>query len=147
MAQEAVAIARETGPTFLGPWALGMLALVSEDKEARRVALVEGEKILQQDCVGHNYLWFYRLAMDACLEDGDWDSVERYAAALEEYTMAEPLPWSDFYLARGRALAAHGRGQRDAQITTELQQLIDKAQRIGLQAPVPALEVAISTER
>jgi len=30
--------------------------------------------------------------MDAAINDSDWDSVERYAAALENYTSAELLP-------------------------------------------------------
>src|SRR5262249_45653739 len=34
-----------------------------------------------------------------------WDSVEHYAAMLEDFTRAEPLPWSDLFIARGRALA------------------------------------------
>ena len=34
--------------------------------------------------------------------------VERYAAALEEYTRSEPLPWADFFVARGRALPLAG---------------------------------------
>ena len=34
-AEEAVKISRETGPAFLGPFALGALALASEDPTAR----------------------------------------------------------------------------------------------------------------
>ena len=58
----------------------------------RAQALGEGEEILRQDCVGHNYLWFYRDAMEVSLEDADWDGARRYAAALEAYTRPEPLP-------------------------------------------------------
>ena len=29
------------------------------------------------------------------------------------FAAPEPLPWTDFYVARGRALAAWGRGERE----------------------------------
>ena len=35
-----------------------------------------------------------------------WAEALRYAQALADYTAAEPLPWSDFNIARARALAA-----------------------------------------
>jgi class 3 adenylate cyclase/tetratricopeptide (TPR) repeat protein len=144
LAEEAVAVARETVPTFVGPWALAVLALAAEDAATRRQTRAEAEDLLREDCVSHNYLWFYRLAMDACLEEGDWDGVERYAAALEAYTRPEPSPWSDFYIARGRVLAAHGRGQRDEELTAELERLAEEARRVGLRIALPALEAALA---
>ncbi len=68
------------------------------------------EQLLHDGSLGHNHFWFYRDAMDAALNDSDWDSVERYAAALENYTSAEPLPWTTFFITKGRALAKFGRG-------------------------------------
>ena len=44
-AEEAVKISRETGPVVLGPFALGALALASEDPTVRRAALTEGEAL------------------------------------------------------------------------------------------------------
>jgi hypothetical protein len=44
-------------------------------------------------------------ALEVCPDADDWDGVERYAAALDDYTRPEPLPWSAFFIARGRALA------------------------------------------
>jgi hypothetical protein len=82
--------------------------------------------------------------MDACLRSGDWDEVERYAAVLEDYTRPEPLPSSDFFIARGRALAAFGRGQRDAATTEALQRLRDEAAGVGLVTALPALEEALA---
>ncbi len=70
------------------------------------------EQLLHAGSLGHNHFWFYRDAMDAALNDSDWDSVERYAAALENYTSAEPLPRTTFFITKGRALAKFGRGTK-----------------------------------
>ncbi|MCH9046686.1 MAG: tetratricopeptide repeat protein, partial [SAR324 cluster bacterium] len=118
--EEALQICRETAMHFVGPWVLACFARVTENAQKRREALREAEKVLKEGCVGHNFFWFYRDAMQACLNAGEWDEVERYAAALKEYTRPEPLPWSDFYIARGRALAAHGRGERGEGLTQQL---------------------------
>jgi hypothetical protein len=82
--------------------------------------------------------------MDACLRSGDWDEVERYAAALEDYTRPEPLPSSDLFIARGRALAVFGRGNRDDATMQELKRLRDEAERVGLKTALPALEEALA---
>ena len=141
--EEAIAIGRQSGITYSGPWALGVLAMITRDPAQRRRALKEGELILRQECVSHNYFWFYRNAMEACLESGEWEEVERFAAALEAYTRAEPLPWSDFFIARGRALAAFGLGQRDAATIEELRRLRDEAERIGFKTAMSALDEAL----
>ncbi|MCZ6575191.1 MAG: tetratricopeptide repeat protein [Gammaproteobacteria bacterium] len=143
--QKALSISRETGNTFIGPVILGALAVVTGDPAVRRQALDEGVDILRKGCVSHNYLLFYRYAMEAALDSGDWDGVERYAAALEDYTRPEPLPWSNFLIARGRALAAYGRGVRDEVTMQELQCLRDEAERVGLKAALPPLEKVLST--
>jgi hypothetical protein len=56
-------------------------------------------------CQLHNQLRFYPDAMNVALELGDLDELERYAAALEAFSKPEPLPWADFFVARGRAPA------------------------------------------
>jgi hypothetical protein len=53
--------------------------------------LAEAEAIIAAGCVSHNQLRFYPDAMDVSLEL-DLDEVERYAAALEDFTRPEPLP-------------------------------------------------------
>ncbi len=75
----------------------------------------------------------------------EWNEVDRYAQALEDYTSAEPLPLTDFYISRGRGLAAFGRGKRDDATVQELQRLHDEAKRVGLELAVPALEKALSS--
>ncbi|MCZ6731347.1 MAG: AAA family ATPase [Gammaproteobacteria bacterium] len=144
LAQEAVAIMRDSGMGFLGPYVLGTLALVTDDPDRRRAALKEGQELLRSGSIAHNHLWFYRDAMEVCLQMAEWDDVGRYAEALEDYTSAEPLPWSDFFIARGRALAAYGQGERTQSTMQELRRLRDEAERAGLTVALPKLEDALS---
>jgi hypothetical protein len=147
-AQEAVKIGRETGPAFLGPFALGTLALATDDPAARQAALEEGEALLQAGAVSHNHLLFRRDAMDACLASGDWEGAERSAAGLEEFTRSEPLPFSDFYIARARALAAHGARRSDlSSLAAELARLHEEGERLGLRVALPPIERALEEIR
>jgi tetratricopeptide (TPR) repeat protein len=141
---QAFQISQETGATFVGPWVLSTLAQVSERPEERRRCLEDGEELLRAGCVGHNYLAFYPDAIQVALDDGDWDAVEGYASALEDYTRPEPLPRTDFFIARGRALAAFGRGARDPASVAELRRLRDQAEQVGLTMALPALDQALS---
>jgi class 3 adenylate cyclase len=142
--ERAVMVSRETGPSFAGPMALGALAAVTCDAEVRQTALAEGERLLAAGCVSHNFFWFYRDAMEAALDTGNWDEVDRYAASLETYTRPEPLPWTDFFIARGRALAALGRGRDDAAHSAALIRLQYEGQRLGLMTALPAIEAALA---
>ena len=83
--------------------------------------------------------------METSLRMEEWDEVDRYAQALEDYTRPEPLPRSDFFIMRGRALAAHGRGNRDQAIMAELQHLHDQAENIGRKFVLPALGTALAS--
>jgi tetratricopeptide (TPR) repeat protein len=142
--ERAVMVSRETGPKFAGPYALGALAGVTRDAEVRQTALAEGERLLVAGCVSHNYFWFYRHAMEAALDSGEWDEVDRYSASLETYTRPEPLPWTDFFIARGRALAALGRGRADAAPSAALIRLREEGQRLGLVTALPTIEAALA---
>jgi tetratricopeptide (TPR) repeat protein len=141
----AAEMSRSVGRAFNGARVFGALALVAGNDELRESALNEGEMLLREAAVSHNQLWFYRFAMDALLGAGEWERVEAYADALDEFTRAEPLPWSDYYIARGRALAAFGRGDRDEATIRELERLRDETKRIGFKAALPALEQALSS--
>jgi len=141
--RQAMVISRETAVSYCGPWVLGPIALITSDPRERQDALEEGEQLLRAGSVGHNHFWFYRDAMDAALEDSDFDNVERYATALESYTNAEPLPWTSFFIKRGRALAAFGAGKRGDATLGELKHLMEEAERVGLKAALPALEGAL----
>ena len=145
LTQQGIAILRESdsGMTFGGPIALGILAQAAADEQQCHRALAEAEAILDAGSVGHNYLNFYEDAMEACLQIGAWDEVDRYAGALQDYTRTQPLPRSDYFIARGRALAAHGRGQRDSATLQELRRLSDQADDSGFNLSKQAIEKAL----
>jgi class 3 adenylate cyclase/predicted ATPase len=145
-ARESLKVLRESesGMTFRGPAAFGVLALTSDDQDLREAVRAKAEDLLAAGSVSHNYFNFYEDGMEAGLQSGEWDLVERYAQALEDYTREEPLPRCDFFIARGRALAAHGRGNRDEANRAELNRLHDEATRVGLKLVIPSLEAALS---
>jgi hypothetical protein len=98
---------------------------------------------MTRECVGHNQLRFYPDAIEVTLQLADYDEIERFAVLLEDYTRPEPLPWSEFFIRRGRALAAIGRGARDRQLVAELNWLRNEGERLGYRLALPALEAAI----
>jgi len=141
--EQALQISRDTGVTFTGPRVLSGTALATEDPERRRSVLEEGEAVLRSGAISHNYFWFYRDAIEVSLNSGDWKSVELYAAALEDYTRPEPLPWCDFFVARGRALAAFGQGRRGADTLAELRRLREQAERNRYITVLSTLDAAL----
>jgi class 3 adenylate cyclase/tetratricopeptide (TPR) repeat protein len=141
---EALTISRETGMAFIGGMILGILALAADDPQVRSNALAEGEALLAAGSISHNHLHFRRDAIDACLDAGDWSGAELHSSALETYTREEPLPWSEFFGARGRALAACGRGRRDAALVVELARLMEEGKRLAFKLSLPALELALA---
>lgn len=141
---EALQISRDTGITFIGPWALSTRALISDAPAGRQAALDEGEAIIEGGCVGHNYFAFYRDAIEVALASQDWDAADAYIASLGRFNAPEPLPWCDFFMQRGAALAAHGRGQRDAELRRELARLRDAANQMGIMRSSPSLDAALA---
>jgi DNA-binding SARP family transcriptional activator len=145
-ASELIALAEEslieTGTGFSGPWVMAAKAVIAQDPDAKLQALAEGEAMLARGCVSHCHFHLHQLAIEIMLGLHDWDAAERHARALEDFTAAEPLPWSNFVVARGRALARHGRGKRDAALKSECQNLLETARTLGLDPMVPALEAA-----
>jgi tetratricopeptide (TPR) repeat protein len=142
-ANKALEISRAAGLAFIGPLILGTIARLAQDPTERRDALGEAEAVLAGGAVGHNYFWFYRDAIDVALDDEDWSLAERYATGLEAYTASEPIVWADLITARGRALAAFGRGRCDQALSLEFVSLRRKADRLGWQQVIPALDRAL----
>ncbi len=134
----------ESGMRFDGARNLGCLALATVNAQERDSALAEGEALLQAGATGHNYFWFYRDAMEVCLREGLWDKALHYARALEDYTAAQPLPWSNFHIRRCRALAAAGQGHRKPDLHLELQRLQSEAKDAGFRFAGIALERALA---
>jgi class 3 adenylate cyclase/tetratricopeptide (TPR) repeat protein len=142
--RQALAVCKEAGTQFSGPKAIGALSRAVEDSADRLALLAEGEAMLSRGTVGHNHLWFYRDAIEAMLSAGDRDGVMRYVAALKDYTRAELLPWSELFAARGRALAGTLQGGICDEARIELTLIRVNLLGAGLQAYVPAVEIAIA---
>jgi class 3 adenylate cyclase/tetratricopeptide (TPR) repeat protein len=140
----SIAEARELGFSFGGPRMLGHLSRITKDTKEQDDALAEAEAIIQSGCVGHNQPFFFRDAIEVMLDRGDWNGVSRYADALAAFPPGETLPWSEYYAARARGLAAWEQGARDDEAVATLNRLRDEAQRIGLVSAVPALDQALS---
>jgi class 3 adenylate cyclase/tetratricopeptide (TPR) repeat protein len=144
LARQALAISRETGMRYLGPMILGVFAGINGDPEARALALAEAESLLADGAVSHNYLWFYPDAAEDAVERGEWELAERYAGALEDYVRPEPTPYTDFHIARIRALAAAGAGRRDEPVQAALRRLREQARQIGYLRALPPLDRALA---
>jgi hypothetical protein len=139
LARKGVDICHETGPSFVGPWALGALAVVAENRRQSREALEAGEQLLGSDCVAHCHLWFYRHAMDAALKWEDWENAARFASKLEDYTAQEPLPCCDFFVLRTRSLVSNALKPDDPDTRSTISRLRRQAEQSGFTIAMQAL--------
>ena len=142
-AEQAVTIGAPAR-AFVGGWTLGPLAVVTDSPNTRLKALREGDELSEKGMNGEGYLQFVRYAMLACQRAAMWDELDRYAQLLEDYTRAEPTLWSEFMVARGRALARFGRGERAESTIEELTELIAQAHSLGYHASVSDLKHVLS---
>ena len=81
--------------------------------------------------------------MQVALDLGEHDEVERYAAALEDYTRPEPLPWSEFFVPAAGLLprsAVAGAMRRGPELPT----LRGEGERLGLKIALPSIEAALA---
>ncbi len=143
--REAMAISRETGVRYAGPAILADIALTTDDAVERREALEEGEQLLEGGCVSASYFEFHIGAMETSLRIGAWDRVDRHAASLESYTREEPLPLTDFFIRRGRALAAFGHDSHDEDAAAQLRHLRDTGKHMNFRTALLAIEQALPT--
>ena len=125
--REGQAASEETNPAFAGSFLYGLLGLIETERSAREAALAAGEALLARGAVGHKHCFFRRYAIEAALLAEEWDAAEAHAAALARRTAAEPLPYSDLIVARGRILARMGRGTARDEDVGELAALRAKA--------------------
>jgi class 3 adenylate cyclase/tetratricopeptide (TPR) repeat protein len=143
--ETALAMSRRTGMAYIGPIILGTMALLSDDDRRRRELLDEADALLTTGAVSHNHLLYGRDAIEVSLDMGDWALAEHYTSRLEADTRAEPLPFSDFFIARGRALAAAGRNPRGGDHRERLGRLMHDAERLRYFVAVPALRKALAS--
>jgi class 3 adenylate cyclase/tetratricopeptide (TPR) repeat protein len=144
MLRDAVAICREVGMQFSGPKTLSALSRAVEDRNECIRLLVEGEELLRRGAVGHNHLWFYRDSIEAMLAVGDTAGALRYVAALENYTLTEPLPWSKLFIARGRALVGALQGRADEAVQRDLARVRAVLLAAELRAFLPPVEAILA---
>jgi len=147
-AKDSVSVFRksDSGMPFRGPTALGIYAITLDEANLRHDILQEAEILLAGDCLDHNFLDFYEDAMHACLRAGDWDEVDRYAQALEDYTASETIPRCKLFIDRGRALANYGRGNRSHEVIQELRRVREETSRAELKFALPEIEAALQSE-
>ncbi len=143
--REALAICREVGTQFSGPKLFSALSRTEADPDERRRPLDEGEDLLRRGAVSHNHFWFYRDAIEAMLEAGDARAASRYAEQLRLYTQAEPLPWSDLFVARARVLARLRQGCANDATRAELTQVRGALARAELRAFLAPVDAALAT--
>ena len=141
--EESWNISREASIAFAGPLVLGAIALATDDPKRRSEALKQGEAILREGCASHNHFRFYRDAIEVSLREHLWDGAKYYANVLEGCFGAQSSAWSDFIIARGRALAEARNERPSQQARARLQQLRDHALSVGMRAAVPQLDQAL----
>jgi hypothetical protein len=129
---------------YCGPMLLGLLARVTSHPEEREMALEEAEGLLAEGCVSHSHFEFYHHAIEVSLREGDWAAAHRYADALAEYTRAEPLPWTELIIRRGRTLADIGAGRITPDTTRSLQELEATCRRLDVNLELPAIDEALA---
>ncbi len=117
-------LSRETDTAFIGARICGTRAVMADDNRARTQALADGEDILAGGVLFHNVMWFLRDAIHASLQGQDWENAETYASRLEALTAAEPIPWCELFIERGRVLAAQGRGEDVAARRSAMEKMV-----------------------
>lgn len=137
--RDALAIARASGMRYIGPVALGLLALMSRDDNERQSALTEAEQLLAGGCVSHAHFHFRQFAIEGAIVQSDWAEAERQADELESYASGEPLPWTAFVVEWGRVLAAVGAGSGGGAMRERVDALIRVAGDSGFRQALPKL--------
>ncbi len=136
---EALDIARETGMAFGGPLILATQgsACMTIRGERERCRAEAADVIARRAAsIGHNQIGYRQHGIEDALARGDWPRALQHAAALEDYTRDEPLPYCDLLIARARAVVACARRPQDAVAQAELERLKSRAQALRLKWPV-----------
>jgi hypothetical protein len=120
-----------------------VLALVTAGAGERERALREGEAWLARGALSHNHFDFRACAIDALLACGDFEGALAHADALESYTAAEPLLWSDLAVERARLLVRYGTGERSERLFESLRHCDARLGTAGFRTRQSALRKAL----
>ena len=121
--------------------ALHAIALTTSDAARRAEVLAEGEARLQAGSVGHNCCRFHCHAMEANVNVSSWGEVRRHAGLLSACPVDEPMPWSEFFIARAISMAdAAGGHDADARLRT----LRSQAEAAGPRIAIPGIDRALA---
>lgn len=129
---------------FIGPWICASRALVLQDADMAQASLSQGQVLIDAGCVGHNYFWFYKHAMQTCLDRGWLDAALGYAQRLEDHTRSQPAPWADVFIERCRLLVESRPERVTAAVAERAQRLLQVLQRSGHHEAAQALKVRFS---
>lgn len=133
----ALAIARQTGLGYVGPWLLALAAFLEPDPEVQQRHLAEGESVLAGDAQFYNHFFFRRWAIELGLAKNDFDQVEAHAHALAGLACERPLEICRVFAERGLVWAAYGRGDRSATLRARVRALSDALERLGAVHSLP----------
>ena len=128
--EHSLALSRETGMRFCGPLLLGVKARLEEDAGVRAHCHGEAEALLAQGGPGHNAIGYYRYVLEDAIARREWSRALEQVAALGTYTRAEPLPYTDFLIARGRTLIGLSSRPDDPALRAEFDRLRAEAARL-----------------
>jgi hypothetical protein len=145
MLQEAAETSRALGHGFHGPAILGGLLLVTDDPGEREEIVREAEATLAGACVGHNYFWFYRDAMQSALDHADWALLDRVRNRFLDIHRDSPTHWVTFYVQRINILERFRRGDVDGSVIDSCRDLIEEGRRHHLSTSLRELENALAS--
>ncbi|WP_248800125.1 ATP-binding protein [Pseudomonas sp. MWU13-2105] len=123
---------------YIGPWIYGSLALIVDDAQLSRQALVRGEALLTQDCLAHNALRFRVAAAEAGLLCGDFAPADRHARGLLAVAQSAPCAWVSHHV-RLIEVAGQWLQRCDDSSAQALKALQRESARLGFVATMPRL--------
>lgn len=91
------------------PFLLGVEMTLTADRDARRLIATTAESLLGERSTMPIHMFYRRAAIEAAIDAGDWDEVERHSQQLAHYMRQEPLPWGQFLRRWAAAIAERGR--------------------------------------
>jgi tetratricopeptide (TPR) repeat protein len=131
--------------TFIGPWLLATKALLCTQKTQADSYLKQGQFLLDQGCIGHNYYRFYIAAIEVNLQLNDLVAAKSYINKLQKFTENEPTPWSEFYINRAKLIISINQNQANTDLQMKIKNLIQHAKKINLLTAIPRLEQALTS--